>query len=643
MYVPLKDKEQCAARMKENLVSDILLSFIKDGHVFMDIGAEYGFYSLTAASKARAAKIVSVEPGERDYELLELNAKLNGFDNIKTHNCGVVSFFGSKETASLGKIDFIVIGNRCHILETLGIVSELIRKNRNLKLLLNIHRDSPLFVPRGCVKLVKKLHELKLDVFLAVNGERRIFRIANPLDLESRLKAENQEIHLLCINREESLFVAFLSHYADMYGAERSLLELIDGLVARGVLCHVVLPSHGSLEKEIQKRAVSYELSPLPWWTYNDEEEIERVREQLFSASSDLLYRLKKINPHLIYTNTILIGSGAIVAWLLKKPHVWHIREFADHFKFLFGIDEMKRFISNYSDKLLFVSHAQREYYSVDPRDEKYETVYNNIKIKDSDHDEIDSFFRRGDSLKLLILGTIHPQKRQMDAVSAVTRLVKMDYDIELAVVGRANRQYLDKLKAYVRDEQLADRIHFIDHRDSVAAVILSTDILLTCSELEGFGRVAVEAMRFKKPVIGSRSGGTVEMIIDGYNGFLYELGNIDELSKRISFFYKNRDRIKEMGMNGYLFANEKFTEQNYSGRIFHILKGLKQSHREETNPMDETLYEMLTRQRSQIIDLTDRVKTMEPEYTYFKEIRCGKMWRLYCIYTRLKRFFGIG
>ncbi|GFP22485.1 hypothetical protein HKBW3S06_01713, partial [Candidatus Hakubella thermalkaliphila] len=50
--------------------------------------------------------------------------------------------------------------------------------------------------------------------------------------------------------------VCFVSNSSQIWGAERSMLELIDGLRGKGVTCFVFLPKHGSLINELKNRGV---------------------------------------------------------------------------------------------------------------------------------------------------------------------------------------------------------------------------------------------------------------------------------------------------------------------------------------------------------------------------------------------------
>src|SRR5215467_5460282 len=62
------------------------------------------------------------------------------------------------------------------------------------------------------------------------------------------------------------LRVAFLTHYAELYGANLSLLNLIDGLGPYGVRAHVICPEPGDLPAALARRGVPAAVLPFEWW-----------------------------------------------------------------------------------------------------------------------------------------------------------------------------------------------------------------------------------------------------------------------------------------------------------------------------------------------------------------------------------------
>ena len=77
--------------------------------------------------------------------------------------------------------------------------------------------------------------------------------------------------------------------------------------------------------------------------------------------------------------------------------------------------------------------------------------------------------------------------------------------------------------------------------------------------DVEGYGIVFMEANACKKPVIGGRSGGVVDAIIDGKTGFLVDSHSVSDISEKILDLLKDEKKNKNIGMNGFkLVINER-------------------------------------------------------------------------------------
>ena len=79
--------------------------------------------------------------------------------------------------------------------------------------------------------------------------------------------------------------------------------------------------------------------------------------------------------------------------------------------------------------------------------------------------------------------------------------------------------------------------------------------------------------MKLAKPVIGTRSGGTPELVQEGETGFLYEPGDAQELATRIAYLSGNRSLCDSMGAKASLYARERFNQETYGREVEDVLR----------------------------------------------------------------------
>jgi glycosyltransferase involved in cell wall biosynthesis len=107
---------------------------------------------------------------------------------------------------------------------------------------------------------------------------------------------------------------------------------------------------------------------------------------------------------------------------------------------------------------------------------------------------------------------------------------------------------------------------------DSLINYYRKADIFVLPSEREGMPLVLLEAMASRLPIIGSDVIGIRELIVDGYNGRLVELNNIDKMRNAIISVINNPSDYTRISNNAYDFVNkyqwksvaEKFDNEVY-------------------------------------------------------------------------------
>jgi len=370
--------------------------------------------------------------------------------------------------------------------------------------------------------------------------------------------------------------VCFFLPSANRDGAELSALECMDAFAARGAGVHVVLPRSGPLLADLEARQFSCQIIPYQVWIEPPVPLWKRLTVTLWNLGITYAaaFLVDRRGCGLVVTNTINIGVGALVAKLWGLPHLWYIREFGyeDHgWRFHLGEKVSVGLMNRWSTVCLAVSRAVACKYQGRINPAKVHFLYQPIDVDLSGGGDLD-IPDSPPQFTCIMVGRLQEGKRQEDAVRALAELRDAGTPARLWLVGGGAPEYRAFLENLVQEKHLGDQVRFFGQVDNALPYIQKADVLLLCSQCEAFARVVVEAMKAGKPVLGTRSGGTVEQIRDGFNGFLYEPGNYKELAEKIRYLSENPQLAREMGENGRLWAEATFTRKRYQDKLARIL-----------------------------------------------------------------------
>jgi glycosyltransferase involved in cell wall biosynthesis len=93
-------------------------------------------------------------------------------------------------------------------------------------------------------------------------------------------------------------------------------------------------------------------------------------------------------------------------------------------------------------------------------------------------------------------------------------------------------------------------------------------DVFCLPSAHEGFGLVAAEAMLHHLPVIASKVGGLADIVVDGVTGYLVPPYSPSMISEKMLLLLNDKDKRVEMGVQGYLRAQENYSSDRYCKEI---------------------------------------------------------------------------
>lgn len=157
----------------------------------------------------------------------------------------------------------------------------------------------------------------------------------------------------------------------------------------------------------------------------------------------------------------------------------------------------------------------------------------------------------------LLTVARLVPRKGHKMVLQALSKVLAQVPDLKYLIVGEGPEK--ERLETMARELGVQDAVIFtgdVGHDQicdfyNLCDVFAMVNRLDESGDVESFGMVFTEANAVGKPVIGGRSGGTAEAVLQGQTGFLVDPDSADEVADRLLLLLKNEHLSKRMGAAG--------------------------------------------------------------------------------------------
>lgn len=271
--------------------------------------------------------------------------------------------------------------------------------------------------------------------------------------------------------------------------------------------------------------------------------------------------------------------AGILAAKLLGVPCVAHARSFQP-------VDWILRAHARLVDHHIAISSAIRDNLlelGVPP--ERITVVFDGIDLErfGCPGVERERLLRtlkvRADAKVFGIFGRIVEWKGIREFVLAAAAVVEADPSACALIVGDASDggdKYYKEVVRLIADRGLEDKIVLAGYRTDVAALMDVMDVVAHAStEPEPFGMVLIEAMAAAKPVVATRGGGPLDIVLDGVTGLLVERGDPKGLTEAILGLLADPRRAADMGRAGKARAEAMFSDDRYATQVQHVYERL--------------------------------------------------------------------
>lgn len=141
---------------------------------------------------------------------------------------------------------------------------------------------------------------------------------------------------------------------------------------------------------------------------------------------------------------------------------------------------------------------------------------------------------------KLIVHTSNFRKVKRVEDVVKIFHNVRKKIKAKLLLVGDGpERNHIESL---CRELDTGDDVRFLGKLEAVEEVLSVADLFLMPSEKESFGLAALEAMACEVPVISSNTGGLPELMVDGKTGFMSDVGDVEEMSKKALYILDDKN-----------------------------------------------------------------------------------------------------
>lgn len=268
---------------------------------------------------------------------------------------------------------------------------------------------------------------------------------------------------------------------------------------------------------------------------------------------------IKEFQPQVIHCHSSKAGGAGRVAAIFGKSHkifytphgyIMQYPYLSKQKKQLYGLIE--KYLGRITDCTINVSKGEQKVgnqYNVF-RSQRTKVIYNGIEdlnpllapiVKEN---------------KKVIIGTLarFDQSKDPQTFLEISKaIVNSNPNVEVWYAGEGEYFKEEFLKAIKNIPQ----IKYCGFLSSTDQFLNEIDLYLSTSLHEALPYSIIEAMSAKKPIVATNVEGNNELVIHGYNGFLYSPGNAEEALSYLQKLVHNEDIVGECQKNSYrLFKN---------------------------------------------------------------------------------------
>jgi glycosyltransferase involved in cell wall biosynthesis len=345
-----------------------------------------------------------------------------------------------------------------------------------------------------------------------------------------------------------------------LFGSERSLIDILDGLLASGYNVITTVPGSrpGPYQDLIRDRSTKVLSFRYGWWRKDvalDEAVVATIAAQIVEHGIDA-----------VHVNTIMLREPLAAARRMAIPGVVHVREIITHDQALCDLiglapEAIVDAVVASADHVVANSEATARTFA---KPGATHVVPNTVDLAIFDLPREVVAGR----VNVAMVSSNLPKKGLNDFVEVARRVGALAPAARFLLIGPDN-EHVAALREAADRAELPGNLVFAGYRDDPVLAVAEADIVVNFSHFqESFGRTVLEAMAARRAVVAYDWGALGELIEEGVTGHKVPFGDLDAAAERIAELCLQPDRIVAMGAAGRSRAVSVYGKQAYAERL---------------------------------------------------------------------------
>lgn len=175
--------------------------------------------------------------------------------------------------------------------------------------------------------------------------------------------------------------------------------------------------------------------------------------------------------------------------------------------------------------KVVVVQTQHNKAYFSKALQKKCKIIYNPVDLQDKKGMALGTEKKK----RIVSAARLMKQKNQLMLIDAFARVKKVYPDYTLTIYGEG--PFRETLEKRILELKLSDSVFLPGKVQNVFDCIADAQMFVLSSDFEGMPNALIEAMCLGLPVISTRVSGATDLIQDGINGLLTDVGNTEQLT----------------------------------------------------------------------------------------------------------------